>query len=245
MGVADEWLGLDRIERQRLLAAEEHYRTVLEEGMGTNGVSAIKVMPPQWSAARASFGYDFVQRCLLEHDTYVVLLERRDVLGAAISATRALQTGEWTIPTTGSEKVGPRRHVERYDSRKILENLLHISEGIAFWRYYLTARCVSYHHVFYEDVIENRSAYVNSIAAGMGLSLVANDVSDDQYQVQRDQLTEEWKRMYMNECNTIDIFPNVSENRRYPRTIANFCNFLLGRRLIQRDKRYSSNPPLF
>lgn len=232
LGCAREWLKPAVSESDTKLSAEEHFQSILKKGTTSNSVFSIKIMPDQLYAVESQFGYDLIQRCLKEQEVSIVLLERRDLLGAAISATRAAGTREWEVPKNGSAQRIRETLSAQYDAGEILQNLHYINESVAFWRSYLAVRGLRKMLVFYEDVIDDWRGYVNDVAAEMQVSVDLGSVSADRYRIQRDDLTEEWRQRFLKDSEALHIEKSYDVDSEYPRTLGNFARLMNKKRLV-------------
>lgn len=226
LGNAHEWLREGEIGAPSELTAELHYRRVIEKSSTDNGVFAVKIFPHHLHDVYGRWNYDFIERCLRDHEIVVVLLERLDRLGAAISATRAFQSGQWSRTNGRAEESTDGSSVV-YDRVKILENILYIGEGMAFWRNYLALRSIQYEPVFYERVMKGWREYVVDVAGKMGIPIDAGRISDNLYKVQRDALSMEWRKRFEDENKSRSLEKLYAYGHTYPRTIGNLLRFLM------------------
>lgn len=231
LGNADEWLKDELLQPQSSMTGEEHYQAIIGKSATDNGAFAVKIFPHHLRDVYEGRGYDFIRRCMLDHEVVVVLLERMDRLGAAISATRASQTGQWSSKAPG---MGTGETQPRYDSERIRENMLYIGEGLSFWRNYLTLRSIPYLPLFYEHAMSEWHGYVMDVSGRMGIAVDREQASNDTYEIQRDALSEQWRRKFQEESESRPLEGLYAYGHVYPRTVSNLVRFLLKRDLRAR-----------
>lgn len=234
LGDAREWLRDETSEVPQTLAAEQHYQKIIERSSTDNGVFSVKIFPHHLRNVYDKRKYDFIERCLRDHEVLVILLERIDRLGAAISATRASQSGQWSRTNGGRGDENIAESSVAYDRAQILENMMYIGEGMAFWRNYLALRSIQYVPVFYEQIMKGWREYVIDVAGKMDVSIDAEKISNDLYEVQRDALSMEWRKRFELENKSRSLEKLYAYGHTYPRTIGNLLRFLLKKEMRSR-----------
>jgi LPS sulfotransferase NodH len=145
-----------------------------------------------FSADRALVSPAADHTCTLPIDVYVYL-ERRDLLGQALSWARALQTQQY-------RSTQPVQGLPHYDGAAIRERLQAIGQEYDNWSEFFTQHALRPVRLYYEDMIDEPGRAVDQIAACFGLTgraridHVAVDLT-----VQRDALTAEWRARYLAE----------------------------------------------
>ena len=167
LGNAVEHLRLAAITPE-IDAASTHAR-ILNDAGTDNGVFAVKMFPSQFERFHDCFGYDFIERCRQEHDITFVLLDRKDRLSQAVSAVKAMQTQLWSSEDEKIGKPDPGEAVPSYDFQWIMKSLEMISESTEYWRTYLATRDLPFIHSFYEDILNDRKAYVDKVCESLGV----------------------------------------------------------------------------
>jgi LPS sulfotransferase NodH len=239
-GISDEWLLQREIQFDDAVDCEDHYKAVIKKGSTDNRIFSIKIFPADLYSVYETLGYDFIERCLLEYDAFVVLLDRIDRLGQAISAVRALETDQWSLRNDENKQAAHIVDIA-YDRERILENIAIISDNMAFWRRYLAVKCIPFFPVFYEDIMSCPSEYLIRISKAMGISIDPDQVSTD-LRIQRDMMSLEWRDRFHRESK-LPISGNSRLNSKnvIPRNFRNFKKFLLGEEIILNNtKNYNS-----
>jgi LPS sulfotransferase NodH len=127
-------------------------------------------------------------------------LERRDVLGQAISFVRASQTQQWV------SFLGPKGE-PIYNGALIDRVLLDILHQQTRWRYYLARNRVPVLHLTYEDVARFPQETAEAVGRLMGLTeKPCVDLSQVRLKVQRDALNEEWRQRFIAESHDLGRF---------------------------------------
>ena len=240
MGRADEWL-LPRLNTaDDTFSSESHYENIIGKGSTENKIFAIKIFPRDLYIAYENFGYDFIERCLSEYDAFVVLLDRIDRLGQAISAVRALGTQQWSLRGDADKQAVSGADIA-YDREKILENIATIGESMAFWRRYLAVKCIPFVPIFYEDIMSSPGEYLMRISRATGISIDPDQVSTD-LRIQRDSISLEWRDRFHKESK-LPISKNSYQNSKIaiPRNFRNLRKFLLGEEIVLNEwQNYNS-----
>lgn len=232
LGNSSEWLHPNQQDPYKTFSGEAHFKAILARSRSDNDRFSVKIFPFHLYTIRTNFGYDFIDRCRQEHEIEIVLLDRIDRLGAAISATRALQTGNWMVFSDESRNKAAARTEEAYDREYIQSNINKIGESLEFWKQYLCVRGLTYHPVFYEDVLADWQAYVKLNADLLEVKIDLGDASPDIIRIQRDATTEEWRSRF--ESGPRDEDALYSDLRdRYPRTPRNLLRLLTKKKLIR------------
>lgn len=226
LGRAGEPLRREISKNQGSATADEHYGTIVKKSATDNGVFSLKVFPEHLRFVHDEYGYDFIARCRDEHELHIVLLERRDLLGAAISAVRAAQSGEWHdrkgMPATDAQGGVPFH----YDGDRIFERTRFIGDSFGFWRKYLAFRGLDYVHVYYEDILENWAGYVDLIARQVGVEIDPACVVTDSLKVQRDDISRQWRQRFLEDMQSRDADLVNLKGYLYPRNLSNALSFI-------------------
>ncbi len=154
---------------------------VLERGATDNGVYGVKIC--SWQLVIAQ-GADFADRL---PDLEFVLLERADILGQAISLSRAWQTDRWEA--TMAERAAPA-----FDAGRIRGCLDEILDGQRAWREWFAGRGIAPRHLVYEDCLRHPFGAIGAIAA------LVDAEPGVRLEIQRDHVTQEWRERYVIEA---------------------------------------------
>jgi LPS sulfotransferase NodH len=173
---------------------------ILERGSTSNGVFSFKVFSHQFDLTKST--------CWPERlpGLHFVHLQRRDILGQAISRVRAEQTGKFRSYAAG------HGGAEYYDSGAITKMLEQLVIGNARWAAYFAMTGKQPLPLYYEDVIADPLSAVSLTANLMAVTAKLNLDAVD-LRVQRDAVSEEWRQKYLGEENARDGLPRLLNGR--------------------------------
>jgi len=188
LGLPREYLNAPALRRRIADYPEETERQVVEittRGATANGVYGLKLFcehfdraaPAQWPAQLPALSF--------------IHLERRDLVGQAISLHRAIQTQQWTAREAAmAEPV--------FDGARIESLLAHIVRAQARWRYYFARNNLPVLSLIYEDVVASPQRAVDQVADLIGLEETPriNQADEGYLTVQRDDLTNDWRSRF-------------------------------------------------
>ncbi len=167
---------------------------ILGHGSTPNGVYGLKIFADHFDRAARTRWAERLPNLSF------IYLERRDVLGQALSMARALQTDQWN---SGSPVLGEAV----YDRRLIAESMVGILRQYTRWRYYFARNGLAPLHLVYEDFVHRPVETVAAVARLVGVaSPVAGDFDQAPTKVQRDDLTELWRRRFIEESTDLTTF---------------------------------------
>ena len=170
---------------------------ILTAGATPNGVYGLKAFPAQIEQIEKSIRWTELLPGLK-----FVLLKRRDSLGQALSAVRALQTEQWcaSMPARGSAM---------YDGARIYQRLQFAARDYAWWDIFFARHAVVPTIVVYEDLWADPQSAVDQVADLFGLRGYARVASERiDLTMQRDAVTEEWRARFVAEYrdrNPLDL----------------------------------------
>jgi len=170
-------------------------------GATANGVYGVKVFPDQID--RLS-GLDWTAQL---PNLRFVNLERRDLLGQAISWGRAEQTQQW-------RSTSARQGADRYDAGLICRQMATIAEWRARWAIYFARNEIAPLQLVYEDVVSSPQSASDAVAELVGLSdypLV--DATGVSLVVQRDAVSEAWRERFLTEERDLSRLDRVGGHR--------------------------------
>jgi LPS sulfotransferase NodH len=199
-------------DKGRFLAIERApglFEAMLAEASSPNGIYGLKVFSRQFDLTRRSAwparlpGLRFVS------------LERRDLLGQAISWLRATQTGQFRAGA-------PRIADARYDRQAIGRLIARFADDHARWRRYFARNGIEPLWLTYEGVIADPAAAVAAIASAVGVDgPLAVDPSAVQTSVQRDLETQAWRDRFIAEAGDVNRLDHrLGEPRIHLRRLA-------------------------
>jgi LPS sulfotransferase NodH len=172
----------------------EQFSRILTMGATPNRVYGLKVSPAQHDSISQSCAWT----ALLPNLKFI-RLQRRDILGQALSVARAVQTGQFRSTV-------PAKAPATYDADLIKESLVATVRDQARWTLFFARTGIVPLPVYYEDVVENSQAVTNRIAGLVGTRqrvVVRPDLVD--LKVQRDAMTEEWRARFLREEGGSDV----------------------------------------
>jgi LPS sulfotransferase NodH len=170
---------------------------IVTEGATPNGIYGLKIFPAQIEQIEKSIRWTD-----LLPDLKFVLLKRRDILGQALSAVRAMQTEQWRASM-------PARGPVRYDGARIYEQLQIAARDYARWDIFFARKAVAPAIIVYEDLLADPQSAVDQVADLFGLRGQAHTASERiDLKIQRDAITEEWRERFLAEYrdrNALDL----------------------------------------
>jgi LPS sulfotransferase NodH len=170
---------------------------IVTEGATPNGIYGLKIFPAQVEQVEKS-----IRWTELLPDLKFVLLKRRDILGQALSAVRAMQTEQWRASM-------PARGPALYDGAQIYERLQIAARDYARWNIFFARRAVAAAVIIYEDLLADPQSAVDQVADLFGLRGQARAASERiDLKSQRDAITEEWRARFLDEYrgrNELDL----------------------------------------
>ena len=170
---------------------------IVTEGATPNGIYGLKIFPAQVEQIEKS-----IRWTELLPDLKFVLLKRRDILGQALSALRALQTEQWRASM-------PARGPALYDGAQIYERLQIAARDYARWDIFFARRAVAAAVIIYEDLLADPQSAVDQVADLFGLRGQARAAGERiDLKSQRDAITEEWRARFLDEYrgrNELDL----------------------------------------
>lgn len=161
---------------------------ILTAGATPNGIYGLKIFPAQAEMVEKS-----IRWTELLPDLKFVLLKRRDILGQALSAVRALQTEQWRAAM-------PARGPAMYDGAQIYERLQSAARDYARWDIFFARKAAMPTIIAYEDLLAEPQSAVDQVADLFGLHGQARAVAERvDLKIQRDATTEQWRTRFLAE----------------------------------------------
>jgi LPS sulfotransferase NodH len=174
-------------------APSEQIERILTKGATPNGIYALKLFPHQHDLI---VGKVFWSEAL--PDLRFVLLERRDLLGQAISLHRAKGTAQ-------ARSNQPIQAPPVYDAGSIERCLRKIVRERARWEQFFARNGLNPLRTVYEDLVEHPLVTVESVAKLMEVGEpVRLEPRTVDLAIQRDGLSEEWRARFLAERRNLD-----------------------------------------
>jgi len=177
---------------------EKQIERVLSRGATANGIYGLKILPAHIDTVSRS-----IRWTARLPDLKFVLLKRRDLLGQAVSALRALQTDQWrsTVTPQGAAV---------FDGEKIRERLRVAAREYARWEVFFARNGIEPIVVWYEEMTADPQAAVDAVGSLFGLQgrvpIRPDRVS---LAMQRDAVSEAWKVRFREEYGGLDELDGV------------------------------------
>ncbi len=195
---------------EKLSFIDRHSRTV------RNQIS-LKLFPPNMARVLNSkmLSAAFARPCY-------IYLQRRDILGQAISLVRASKTGQWN-----SIEYGPPVETE-YDEAEIAFTIRLLVSQNSWWDIFFATRQASVIRLDYEDVEADPAAACARCVAFLGFepALFRADPENIALHRQRDALNEAWRSRFLASRPPVT---NPWDGRPKARNLRNALLFLRGR----------------
>ncbi|BCW89726.1 Trehalose 2-sulfotransferase [Alphaproteobacteria bacterium SO-S41] len=166
---------------------------ILTMGATPNGIYALKIFAYQHDAIEGHIRWADALPGLR-----FVVLQRRDLLGQAISWSRSLQTGQYRH---GQASTG----TAHYDAGQIAECLKRVATEYARWDVFFARNGAQPLRLYYEDLTANVASAVADIAALVGVPPPAADPDFVTVRIQRDEESDAWRRRFIAERGDLNI----------------------------------------
>lgn len=161
---------------------------LLSASLTPNGIYALKLFGPHFDMVAGERWMERLPNLAFVH------LERRDLLGQALSLVRAAQTRQYK--STEAERAPPR-----YDGRRIAASLARLAHSSARWQSYFARNGIAPLRLVYEDVAADPQEAANQVALRLGLGEQPKvDLSTLKVRIQRDASTDEWRARFIAEA---------------------------------------------
>jgi trehalose 2-sulfotransferase len=164
-------------------------------GSSANGIYGLKIFGEQFDAVKSTRWAERLPSLAFVH------LERRDLLGQAISHVRAVQTQQWTSSS-------PAKAEAAYDRELINAALVKAAREQTRWRYYFARNGLPVLPLVYEDVVQAPQETVEAVGRLIGLSETPR-VNMEQFgelAIQRDAQSDEWRARFLAESRDVAVF---------------------------------------
>jgi trehalose 2-sulfotransferase len=159
----------------------------LKPATTANGVCGFKLFSGHFDFIT---GTDWLERLPALQFVY---LERRDLLGQAISLVKATQTRSFRASVTPVAETF-------YDRAAIAFALKRLTLAQARWRIFFATNDLRPLHLIYEEICEDPMAAVRSIAERVDVDVAGLVSSAPAMRVQRDAISDEWRERYIQDA---------------------------------------------
>ncbi len=188
--------------------------TLVERASTANGIYGLKLFTHQFDVTMKSRWPERLPRLHWIH------LQRLDLLGQAISYVRTLQTDQY-------RSAEPVRGEPRYDRDAIAGHLARLADNEARWRRYFARNGLSVLWLTYEGLTADPAGAVAAVAGHLGEPLVRPDLGRVDVKVQRDALSEEWRRRFVSDVGDLNILDHrQGQTRVWLRRLARDLRYL-------------------
>ncbi|MER8749224.1 Stf0 family sulfotransferase [Mesorhizobium sp. M1050] len=176
----------------------------LKDGRTPSGIYAVKIFASQFSQVSKTVDLPASLPALR-----YVRLTRRDLLGQAISWTRARQTGRFRSTEKGQNS-------PRYDGPAIAESLKKIGLENLAWDVWLAKNGLPFLPLTYEEVLANPQTCLEKIAhlAGTHITFGPASALNSSLEVQRDTINMEWRERFLSQYSALSKFQTISHRIR-------------------------------
>ncbi len=220
MGVADEWLDFAHLTPPKGPEGRPAFNErTLRAASTENGSFAVKIFPRQLMQVIDEYEFDFIRRSVREHETKILLLERRDRKAQAISLVRAMQTGQWR----GGQ---PAAKTAKYNFGALSQAYFHICRGYDFWRSYLALQGFPHQSFTYEDLSKNPTPYLETVCAHFGERIPSIKST---LNIQRDPQSADWRARFEADIEEYGIPASAYQQTQPVAGVANAINVLRGK----------------
>jgi LPS sulfotransferase NodH len=178
-----------KVARQ-LHASPAEFDALIDRVTTDNGIYGLKIFSTQFA---------FVQKLRWPErlpGLRFVYLEREDLLGQALSLSRAIQSRQF-------KSGDPVQAPPRYDRRLIADCIGRITYGAARWQGYFARNNIAPLRLTYEALVRDPQAAVTALADLVGLDPAPVLTGEVDVRVQRDALNDEWRQRFTSECGDL------------------------------------------
>jgi trehalose 2-sulfotransferase len=181
---------------------ENQFAAILGEGSTPNHVYGLKmfstefdrIAPVRWASRLPELNF--------------VHFERLDYLDRAISAAKAIQTGDyWTVTTRDGG------HAAVYDRELIRGQIAAAARGHARWRMYFARNGLTPLRLTYEGLLADPGATVQSLSDFIGVAQpLSPDLSTVKLTMQRDEVSKAWRERFLSEESGLDRLDPIEKD---------------------------------
>lgn len=171
------------------------------EGATSNGVYGLKMFTEHFDVTRQT------RWCSRLPNLRYVRLERRDILGQAISLSIARQTGSYASWIT--ERMEPV-----YDRKHVQSCLDFIVTGKARWRLFFAQNAISPLELVYQVVVTNPQRAIDAIGQLVSVSDAVINYEAVDTSPQRGARNELWRDRFIAATADLDVIPPLTPTLR-------------------------------
>ncbi len=171
---------------------------ITEFGATSNGVYALKILPYQFDLVQYYHWADVLPQLQF------IYLERRDLLGQAISYVRAEQTGVWN-------QHDPVQGQQEFNIESIREAMKVILRQKNRWELYFSVNNIAPLRLYYEDIYHDILPPLCRIGEVLRVP-IPETIEQEQLQSidpQRDHITADWRQMFLERSRDLSRLPTL------------------------------------
>lgn len=201
LGKSEEWLsrGMSKLD-VKAHDRDDFLNRVVAMASTPNGYFMMKIFPWQQFLFYRHYGVDPIPLLRATHAVQFVLLERRDVLGQAISLAKARQSKSW-VAGSGDE------NALRYDFGEICRAYFHVRRTYDFWRGYNDLHGLEALNFHYEDLLPDGMAFIEAVASHAGVGDLPEPTP--RHSIQRNSETEFWREHFLEDLEKQGVLPHA------------------------------------
>jgi LPS sulfotransferase NodH len=179
---------------RRLQSHPDQFDALITSVTTDNGIYGVKIFATQFEFAQRIRWADRLPKL------HFVYLERDDLLGQALSLSRAVQTQQFKVDD-------PSRASPRYDRRLIADCIGRITYGAARWQGFFARNGIIPLRLTYEGLVRDPQAAITALAEHIGLTPApVVDEQEVDVLIQRDEMSEQWRQRFNTECGDLSYF---------------------------------------
>lgn len=194
LGSPQEYFGFSRVPRIGALSSAD-ISEILRRATTPNGIYGIKLFSYQFDLVRQARVIDQLPA------PSFIYVERRDLLGQAISLVRAKQTASYVTHQV-------EQRTPSYNGRAIANMVASIAANQARWREYFAVNGIEPLILTSEEFIAQPASAVASVASLLDLPSAPDFDPQLLPRQQSDALSEEWRARFMRERADMNILPS-------------------------------------
>lgn len=199
LGYPREWFGGRRVLELPNYPSDPRAQVLraLTDGRSPSGIYAVKLFASQFSEVAK-----IVDLPASLPELRYIRLTRSDLLGQAISWTRARQTGQFRSTEAGQK-------APYYDGAAIARSLDKLASENLVWELWFARNGVTPLSLTYEELFQKPKATLEQIAGLVDAKITSGDAIDldSGLEIQRDTVNAEWRERFLLQYSDPSRFP--------------------------------------